>query len=132
MNSEGLVVTIALDNEIFSDKPNEPTRDPAVGLGELQTVRLLLDTCASVEEAKEALMATKQYYQFVPIHYLIADRFGNAFVWEYSQSHNKEYIVENPGHPLVMTNYTLHEHLENGLPPSADKARPVCKRYAYL
>jgi hypothetical protein len=31
-----------------------------------------------------------------------------------------------------MTNFTIHEHMENGLPPSPDTARPVCKRYAYL
>ncbi len=77
-------------------------------------------------------MATKQYYQYVPVHYLIADRNGNAFVWEYSESHNKEYIIENPGQPLVMTNFTLHKQLENGKPPSAEKARATCKRYAYL
>jgi len=131
INSEGLTVTLALDDDIFEDKM-EPTRDPAVGLGELQTLRMLLDTCANVEEAKQALMATKQYYQFVPVHYLIADRNGNAFVWEYSQQHNKEYIIENPGEPLVMTNFTLHTQLEDGKPPSPDKARPICKRYAYL
>ena len=131
INSEGLTVTIAMDNSIFKST-SEPTGGPAVGLGELQTVRLLLDTAANVEEAKQILMATKQYYEYVPIHYLIADRHGNAFVWEYSQSHNKEYIVENPGQPLVMTNFTLHEQLENGKPPSAEKAAPVCKRYAYL
>jgi hypothetical protein len=49
------------------------------------------------EEAKQAQMATKQYYEYVPVHYLIADRNGNAFVWEYSKSHNKEYVVERPG-----------------------------------
>ena len=128
INSEGLTVTMA---GLFKDS-NEPTRGPAVGLGELQTMRLLLDTCASVEEAKQALLATKQYYAFVPVHYLIADRNGNAFVWEYSGSHNKEYIVENPGQPLFMTNFLLHTQLEDGRPPSAEKARPVCKRYAYL
>jgi hypothetical protein len=130
INSEGLTVTLAQDNDIFNVM--EPTRSPAVGLGELQTLRLLLDTCANVEEAKQALMGTKQYYQFVPVHYLIADRFGNAFVWEYSASHNKEYIIESPGEPLVMTNFTLHTRLEDGKPPSPEKARPVCKRYAYL
>jgi penicillin V acylase-like amidase (Ntn superfamily) len=131
INSEGLVVTMALDNEIFG-KQTEPTGGPAVGLGELQTMRMLLDTCANVDEAKEALMSTKQYYQYVPVHYLVADRHGNAFVWEYSQVHNKEFVVENPGKLLVMTNFTLHAHLENGLPPSPENARPVCKRYAYL
>ena len=132
INSEGLTVTLAQDNDIFDKSTNEPTRGPAVGLGELQTLRLLLDTCASVEEAKQTLMAIKQYYQYVPIHYLIADRTGKAFVWEYSESHNKEYIVENPGQTLVMTNFTLHTRLEDGKPPSAENAKGVCRRYAYL
>ena len=130
MNSEGLTVTMAMDVDIFPEREN--TSGPAVGLGELQTMRLLLDTCADVAEAKETLWATKQYYQYVPVHYLIADRHGNAFVWEYSKNHNKEYIVEDPGQPLVMTNFTLHTRLENGKPPAAETARPVCKRYAYL
>ncbi|HEV8201784.1 MAG TPA: C45 family autoproteolytic acyltransferase/hydrolase [Candidatus Polarisedimenticolia bacterium] len=132
INSEGLTVTMAMDNQIFSHGQTEPTRGAAVGLGELQTLRLLLDTCATVDEAKQTLMATKQYYQYVPIHYLVADRTGAAFVWEYSAVHNKEYIVENPGQPLVMTNFTIHEQLEDGKPPSAEKARGTCKRYAYL
>jgi hypothetical protein len=125
INSEGLTVPLAHDNDVFEEM--EPTREPAVGLGELQTLRLLLDTCANVEEAKQTLMATKQYYQWVPVHYLIADRHGNAFVWEYSRSHNKEYIVESRGEPLMMTNFTLHTRLEN-----VKAARAVCKRYAHL
>jgi len=132
INSEGLTVTLAMDDELFSKFRVEPTHDPAVGLGELQTLRLLLDTCATVEEAKQALLATKQYYQYVPVHYLVADRNGHAFVWEYSESHNQEYVIEDPGQPLVMTNFTLHKQLEDGMPPSAEKAKPVCKRYAYL
>ncbi len=132
INSEGLTVTLAMDGELFSEFKMEPTRGPAVGLGELQTLRLLLDTCATVEEAKQTLLATKQYYQYVPVHYLIADRNGNAFVWEYSEAHNKEYVIESPRQPLVMTNFTLHKQLEDGKPPSAEKARGTCRRYAYL
>jgi len=128
INSEGLTVTMA---GLFKDT-NEPTRGPAVGLGELQTLRLLLDTCATVEEAKQTLLATKQYYQYVPVHYLIADRTGKAFIWEYSEAHNKEYVIESPGQPLVMTNFSLYKQLEDGKPPSPEKARGVCKRYAYL
>jgi acyl-CoA:6-aminopenicillanic acid acyl transferase/Leucine Rich Repeat (LRR) protein len=132
INSEGLTVTLAMDDEQFSKGKVEPTRHPAVGLGELQTLRLVLDTCATVEEAKEALLTTKQYYQYVPVHYLIADRNGKAFVWEYSEQHNKEYIVESPGEPLVMTNFTIHKYVEDGKPPSAQKASAVCRRYQYL
>ena len=132
MNSEGLTVSIAMDDELLEKKKIEPTFAPTAGLAELQTVRLLLDTCANVEEAKEVLLRTKQYYQYIPIHYLVADRFGNSFVWEYSEFHNKEYIIESPGQPLVMTNFTMHKYMDGDKPPSADLARNACKRYAYI
>jgi Acyl-coenzyme A:6-aminopenicillanic acid acyl-transferase/Leucine Rich repeat len=132
MNSEGLTVALALDDELFSKYPLEPTLESAVGLGVVQTLRLLLDTCATADEAKEALLQTKQYYEFVPVHYLIADRFGRAFVWEYSHAHNKEFIIENPDRPLVMTNFSLNRRLDKGRPPSAERAKDVCRRYCLL
>ncbi len=57
---------------------------PRVGLAEQQVVRYLLDTCASAEEAKEALLLAKHYYFFTPCHFMVADRSGAAFVWEHS------------------------------------------------
>jgi hypothetical protein len=132
INSEGLTVALAMDDELFSKYPLEPTGGPAVGLGVLQTLRLLLDTCATVDEAKAALLQTKQYYEFVPVHYLIADRFGRSFVWEYSHAHNKEFIIENPDRPLVMTNFSLNRHLDRNRPPSAEQAKSVCRRYCVL
>jgi hypothetical protein len=132
INSEGLTVALLADDELLSKYPLESTGGPAVGLGVLQVPRMLLDTCASVAEAKEMLLQTKQYYEFIPVHYLVADRFGNAFVWEYSHAHNKEYIIENPKQPLVTTNFSLHRHLAKGLPPSAEQAAKVCPRYCTL
>jgi hypothetical protein len=132
INSEGLTVALLADDELLSKYNMEPAGEGAVGLGVLQTLRLLLDTCATAEEAKEALLLTKQYYEVVPVHYLVADRHGKAFVWEYSHAHNREYIVENPGKPLVTTNFSLHRHLERKGPPSAKRARKVCPRYCAL
>lgn len=132
INSEGLTVSLAMDDELFSKYKIEPTFNAQAGLGELQTLRMLLDTCANVEEAKRALLITKQYYEYVPVHYLIADRFGKAFVWEYSEAHNKEYIFENAGKPLVLTNYSLHKHMDGDNPPSVETSKATCKRYAFL
>jgi hypothetical protein len=132
MNSEGLTVTMAMDDELFSKYTQEPTLAPATGLGELQTMRLLLDTCATAEEAKEALLTTKQYYQYVPVHYLVADRFGKSFVWEYAEGHNKEFIIESAGRPLVLTNFSLNKHMNGDAPPAVEQAKSVCRRYTYL
>jgi predicted choloylglycine hydrolase len=134
MNSEGLTVALLADDELHEKFHMEPTGggDTAVGLGVLQTQRFLLDTCATVEEAKEALLLTKQYYEVLSVHYLIADRHGKAFVWEHSHAHNKEYVVENEGKPLITTNFSLHRYLEGQSPPSAEHARKVCERYCAL
>jgi penicillin V acylase-like amidase (Ntn superfamily) len=132
VNSEGLTVALLADDEIASKFPIEPVVEGGVGLGILQMPRMLLDTCANVEEAKGALLTTKQYYEFLPVHYLIADRHGKAFVWEYSQTRNREHILENPGKPLITTNFSLHRHLEGKNLPSAKLAREVCPRYCAL
>ena len=55
---------------------------------------------------------------FMPSHFLIADRHGESFVWEYSQAHNREHIVESPGRPLISTNFRLHQHMDGENPPS--------------
>src|SRR5262249_39700030 len=132
MNSEGLTVALLADDELHKRYKMEPTRDNAVGVGSLQMQRLLLDSCANVEEAKTMLLMTKQYYEFLSVHYLVADRHGKSFVWEYSQAHNKEYIIENDGKPLITTNFSLHKYLESQKPPSAEKSAAVCRRYCAL
>jgi hypothetical protein len=132
INSEGLTVALLADDELSQKFKMEPAGNDGVGLGALQVARVLLDTCATVEEAKEALLLSKQYYEIVPIHYLVADRNGKSFVWEYSQAHNREFIVENPGRPLITTNFSLHRHLEDGKTPSATAAKGICPRYCIL
>jgi hypothetical protein len=132
INSEGLTVALLADDELLEKYPMEPAGTEGVGLGVLQVLRFLLDTCATVDEAKEALLLTKQYYELVPVHYLVADRHGAAFVWEYSQAHNREYIVENSGRPLITTNFSLHRYLEAHKPPSVKRAEKVCPRYCTL
>lgn len=108
INSAGLTVTLLADDE---SARQEPSGNPQVGLSEQQVVRFLLDTCATVDEAKLALLGAKQYYLFVPCHFLVADASGRAFVWEYSPGHNIEHIVDattGPAGRLVCTNHLLH------------------------
>jgi hypothetical protein len=132
INSEGLTVSLLADDELMEKFRMEPAGFDGVGLGGLQTLRMLLDTCANVDEAKEALLSTKQYYEIVSIHYLVADRHGKSFVWEYSHAHNREYIIENPGKPLVTTNFSLHRYLDGRNPPTAANVKEVCPRYCEL
>jgi predicted choloylglycine hydrolase len=132
VNSEGLTVALLADDETVQKFSMEPDGIDAVGAGEVQMPRLLLDTCATAEEAKEALLMTKKLYSFNPVHYLVADRHGKAFVWEYSQHRNREYFIENPDKPLITTNFSLHRYLVDKGPPPAAKVKDVCPRYCAL
>ena len=120
INEAGLAVALLADNE--TPEP-EPTGGPAVGLSEQQVVRYLLDTCATVEEAKQALLLSKHYYFFTPCHFVVADRSGRSFVWEHSPRRNREAVVEHrpqPGGPLVCTNHLLHRWPDPSQLPADD------------
>ena len=128
INDAGLVAALLADNESTGV---EPTYSPQVGLGEHEICRYLLETCETVDDAIEALRVAKQYYEFVPCHYLVADRAGRAFVWEHSGAHNREHIVWADG-PLVVTNHLLHRYRALGDLPAQPGNGATYDRARYL
>jgi len=114
INSAGLVVSILADNEAMWELGPKlelhPGPQQAIGLHELAVMRLLLDTCATVAEAKEALLTIKQYYRFVPLHYIVADKAGHSFVYENSTGRNFQHVIEGTGQPQLVTNHQLYKH----------------------
>lgn len=114
MNSAGLAVSLLADQDAMSDLgPHwEPHPGPqqVVGLHELAVLRLLLDTCATVEEAKDALLTIKQYYRFMPCLYLVGDRDGQSFVYENSTGRNIQHLIDGTGGPQIASNFQLSTH----------------------
>lgn len=133
LNEAGLTVALLSDRELMNEHEMVPTGDLAVGLSEIQVPRYLLETCANVEEAKDALLELRQYYAFVPCHYIVGDRTGAAFVYEASHDRNRRFFIERPGEPLVTTNFMLHRHPEpramaaRGPKSSAGRYQAVCE-----
>jgi len=111
INSEGLVVSILAEEESLAKVGREPGDE--VGMHELMGMRYLLDNCKNVEEAKEALLSLKHYYSFIPCHYIIGDRSGKSFVFEFSPNRNRSYIIDGSG-PQCVTNHLvfLHQKVE--------------------
>ncbi|MFX0064398.1 MAG: carcinine hydrolase/isopenicillin-N N-acyltransferase family protein [Candidatus Hermodarchaeota archaeon] len=108
VNSEGLVVCVNGDEIAMKQQEKLKPNPYGIGFHELQAMRFLLDTCATVKEAKKALLSNKHYYFFLPCHYLIADKDGNSFVYEFSHERNSEHIIEGTDKPQVMTNHPLY------------------------
>jgi len=107
LNSEGLTVAILAEEESLERFGHEPANE--VGFGELSAMRYLLDNCKNVEEAKEAMIALKHFYGFIPCHYIIADQWGKSFIFEFSPNRNRSYIIDGDG-PQCITNHLVFHH----------------------
>jgi hypothetical protein len=110
INSQGLMVALLGDETAPMDPAVMARPHQRIGLHELQGMRLILDTCSTVEEAQMTLLLHKHYFAFMPCHYLIVDEEGNAFVFEHSHNRNEEYIVEGTTNPYIVTNHLLHQY----------------------
>ncbi|MFC5822264.1 C45 family autoproteolytic acyltransferase/hydolase [Nonomuraea insulae] len=107
VNSAGLAVMLLIADFESATPPESVT--PQVGLGSLHLPRFLIDTCENVDQAKQALLSAKQYDHGTPLHYLVADANGQAFVWERGRD-GGEHIVEFGDGPLCVTNHLLHRN----------------------
>ncbi len=54
---------------------------PAGALNEVEVVRVILETCATTEEAEAALAVLPRRTVWLPCRYLVADARGRGFVW---------------------------------------------------
>ena len=111
INSEGLVLSILAEEESAERVGREPSSE--VGVHELMGMRYVLDNCKNVEEAKEALLSLKHYYTFIPCHYIVGDRNGKSFIFEFSPNRNRSYVIDGNG-PQCITNHLvfLHQKIE--------------------
>ena len=124
INSEGLAVT-----HLYADSVNPnlytSSSEYGVGINEMLTVQLLLDNCKTVDEAKETLLRNKHFYILLPTHFLIADRYGESFIWEYSPQHNQEFIINGNSDIQIITNFPVHQFNDSDyFPKSKDKSCP--------
>jgi len=122
INEKGLVVVCNAhaDHRLDPAYKVEPVDHPEAGLNELQVVRYLLDMCADVEEAKDALLSLRWYYGYTPSLYLVADARGRAFVCEKSPSGNRVRFTERDSNPLVVTNFGLDRFPNDAELPRVD------------
>jgi hypothetical protein len=109
INEHGLAVVLLIADAENVSPP--VAAGPQVGLSSVQLPRFVLDTCENIEQAKQALLMAKQYDMGTPLHYLIADAAGNAFVWERTHG-GVEHIVEADGEALCVTNHLLSRRAE--------------------
>lgn len=125
VNEHGLAVALLIADAENGGAPIDA--GPQVGLGSAQLPRFLLDTCANAAEAVDALYAAKQYDLGAPLHYLVADARGDAFVWERGPG-GDEHVVRAVDGALCVTNHPLHRY-RGSLPEDTVETMLTYQRY---
>ena len=127
VNEHGLAVALLIADVGTATAPVDA--GPQVGVSSVQLPRFLLDTCATAAEALDALLGAKQYDLGTPLHYLVADRSGDAFVWERGPG-GDEHAVRTESGALCVTNHLLQRHRDPAALP-ADTAETMLTYHRY-
>jgi len=106
INIYGLTVSILADGIQTFPVQEETINVREVGFHELASMRYVLETCKTVEEAKEVLLSIRHYVNYASCHFIIADSSGKSFIFEFSPNRNQAYITDGTG-PQCITNHLI-------------------------
>lgn len=129
VNEKGLTLALLADDELQQLGQVRPAQGTQAGFDVIQVGRFLLDTCATVEEAKLALASAKLYYSMIPCHYIVADAKGDSFVWENGPVMHDSHVFEGGTAPLITTNFMHQLHPDARDASKAGQPFPTCPRY---
>ena len=120
INEKGLYVTCFHDPDSIGNEGTPTSGMKVAGLPLTQVPTLLLDTCASVEEAKMKILQNHVGQTMMRVHLLIADASGNATVFELDASGGYRFTDRKANEPLFVTNHELAKYPDPSAYPDFD------------
>ena len=120
INEKGLYVTVFHDPNSIGAEGTPCSGMKLNGLALTQLPAFLLDTCATVEEAKQKILQNSLMQTMMRVHLLIADESGNATVFELSDTGDYRFTDRAANNPLFVTNHALYKYPEPGTYPEFD------------
>ena len=122
INEKGLYFTTFADPNGIGEGAAAMAGGRANGLSDVQLGAYLLSNCATVEEAKKAILTSRVIQIGMCIHMLIVDRQGNATVFEIDKTTQAYVFVDRkPGEPLFCTNHPLFTYTDPSTYPAYSK-----------
>ena len=119
INSAGLSVA-SLEDDTYGMERTVKDLTRQSGLHQYQLSRLILDTCATVEEAKEVILNNKITMIGMPAHFIVMDSTGRSFIYEMKATDNSDCFIHNKDRPQLITNHSIcaYPSVETFPPPS--------------
>jgi predicted choloylglycine hydrolase len=105
MNSEGLKVSVNVA------APSWASSAPPPNILQIVAARVMIDKCASVDEAIDSLEQTPITFPVATVHYLIADRTGQSAIVEFLGNDVKVVRPENDYQVMTNSYHCLDDHL---------------------
>lgn len=109
LNYKGLGISALVDDDLdpVLKMPLAGGRDS--GIWSMQITRLVLETCKTVEEAKIAFLANKEFLPVAGLHYMVYDSHGNSAIIEWNKTDGNLYFTDgNSSKPNIMTNHPMY------------------------
>ncbi len=121
LNEKGLYISLFHDPWGVGDEAGPSSGMSMSGVSMVQLVSLLLDTCATVEEAKLRILNNRVMHVVMCSHMIIADAFGSATIFEIDK-HSQAYVFTDrrAGEPLFITNHPVSLYPEPSTYPPFD------------
>jgi hypothetical protein len=85
------------------------------GLHQYQAIQLIMDTCATLDEAKEVILNNKISMSLIPAHFMVMDSSGRSFIYERSSKDSSDRFLDSKEGPVIITNHSVYDY------PTVDK-----------
>jgi hypothetical protein len=122
INERGLYISLFHDPEGVGDEAGPASGMSMSGISMFQLVGMLLDACATVEEAKIKILNNRIMHVIMCAHMIIADAAGNATIFEIDK-HSQAYVFTDrkANEPLFITNHPVSKFPEPSTYPEFDE-----------
>lgn len=124
INEKGLYISLFHDPAGVGDEAGAPSGLAMSGVSMVQAVGMLMDSCATVEEAKKKILNNRIMHMIMCAHMIIADASGNATIFEI-ENHSQAYVFtdRNVNEPLFITNHPVYNYPEPSTYPEFDESK---------
>ncbi len=120
-NEKGLFVTMLVDLQGVNTPMIPSGGGRNTGMSFSQLPPMLLNKCATVEEAKLEILQQRVYFPFRGEHFLIGDLEGNVTLFEVDGRSGLYYFSDGkPNEPFVVTNHAIHLYPDPSTFPKYD------------
>lgn len=122
INEKGLYFSLFHDPSGIGDEGGPASGNRMNGITIAQMGSMILDRCATVEEAKQEIINNRILQVILCVHMIIADASGNATIFEIDKK-TQEYVFtdRNAGDPLFITNHPVSMYPTPSQFPEYDK-----------